>query len=81
VARILLTCHTYTRIHAVRGYDFAHLVKVYVWLEQIKDMPEMEKRFRHYFGEGAFPTRMTATTAFIDGDCMVMIDGVAYRGP
>jgi hypothetical protein len=23
---------------------------------------------------------MTATTAFIDDDCMLMIDGIAYRG-
>jgi 2-iminobutanoate/2-iminopropanoate deaminase len=58
----------------------AHLVKVYVWLRNIKDLPEMEKRFRNYFAEGAFPARMTATTAFIDADCMCMIDGVAYRG-
>jgi len=58
----------------------AHLVKVYVWLKHIEDLPEMEKRFRNHFAEGAFPARMTATTAFIDDDCMVMIDGLAYRG-
>jgi 2-iminobutanoate/2-iminopropanoate deaminase len=58
----------------------AHLDKVYVWLEQIEDLPEMEKSLRNSFGEGAFPARITATTAFIDDDCMLIIDGVAYRG-
>ena len=56
------------------------LVKVNVWLREIGDLPEMEKRFRSYFVEDAYPARMTATTAFIDDDCMLMIDGIAYRG-
>jgi 2-iminobutanoate/2-iminopropanoate deaminase len=56
------------------------LVKVNVWLHEIGDLPEMEKRFRSYFVEDAYPARMTATTAFIDDDCMLMIDGIAYRG-
>ena len=54
------------------------LVKVNVWLENIKDLPEMEKRFRDHFEEAGFPARMTATTAFIDDDCLLMIEGVAY---
>jgi 2-iminobutanoate/2-iminopropanoate deaminase len=56
------------------------LVKVNVWLRAIGDLPEMEKRFRSYFAEDAFPARMTSTTLFIDEDCMLMIDGIAYRG-
>ncbi|MFN2129158.1 MAG: RidA family protein [Anaerolineae bacterium] len=56
------------------------LVKVNVWLREIGNLPEMEKRFRSYFVEDAYPARMTATTAFIDDDCMLMIDGIAYRG-
>jgi 2-iminobutanoate/2-iminopropanoate deaminase len=55
------------------------LVKVNVWLRDIEDLLEMEKRFFHYFGENQFPARMTSTTQFIDSDCLVMIDGVAYR--
>lgn len=49
-----------------------------VWLKGIKDLPEMEKLFRNHFEEGRFPARMTATTEFIDADCLIMIDGVAY---
>jgi 2-iminobutanoate/2-iminopropanoate deaminase len=56
-----------------------NLVKVNVWLKNIKDLPEMEKIFGEYFPEDSFPARMTATTEFIDADCLVMIDGIAYR--
>jgi len=56
-----------------------HLVKVNVWLKNIKDLPEMEKRFHNYFEKGDFPARMTSTTEFIDDDCLLMIDGIAYR--
>ena len=40
----------------------------------------MEKAFEKYFDKGKFPARMTATTEFIDTDCLVMVDGVAYLG-
>jgi 2-iminobutanoate/2-iminopropanoate deaminase len=56
------------------------VVKVNVWLKDIKDLPEMEKLFSGYFEKDRFPARMTATTEFIDADCLLMIDGVAYRG-
>jgi 2-iminobutanoate/2-iminopropanoate deaminase len=55
-------------------------VKVNVWLKNIKDLPEMEKAFTRYFSKDSFPARMTATTEFIDDDCLLMIDGVAYAG-
>ena len=54
------------------------LVKVNVWLKNIKDLPIMEKRFNNYFEKDKFPARMTSTTEFIDNDCLIMIDGVAY---
>jgi 2-iminobutanoate/2-iminopropanoate deaminase len=56
------------------------VVKVNVWLKNVKDLPEMEKLFTEYFAKDRFPARMTATTEFIDDDCLLMIDGVAYRG-
>ena len=62
------------------GLTLADLVKVNVWLKEIKDLPQMERFFRDHFEEDCFPARMTATTEFIDADCLVMIDGVAY-GP
>ena len=55
-----------------------NFVKVSVWLKNINDLPEMEKLFNNYFGEGKFPARMTSTTEFIDADCLLMIDGIAY---
>ncbi len=67
--------------HTLAEFDLtlADLVKVNVWLRRIEDLPVMEKRFGNYFAEDDFPARMTATTEFIDSDCLLMIDGVAYR--
>jgi len=61
------------------GLSFENLVKVNVWLKHIQDLPEMEKRFNAYFAKDHFPARMTATTEFIDADCLIMIEGIAYR--
>lgn len=55
------------------------IVKVHVYLKSIGDLPEMEKVFFDYFAEDSFPARMTTTTEFIDSDCLLMIDGIAYR--
>jgi 2-iminobutanoate/2-iminopropanoate deaminase len=57
----------------------ADLVHVNVRLKNIQDLPQMEKRFTHYFAAGHFPARMTTTTQFVDADCLVMIDGIACR--
>jgi 2-iminobutanoate/2-iminopropanoate deaminase len=62
------------------GLNLAHLVKVNVWLKHIEDLPEMEKIFCNYFEKDKYPARMTATTQFIDENCLIMIDGIAYRG-
>jgi 2-iminobutanoate/2-iminopropanoate deaminase len=60
------------------GLTLANLVKVNVWLKDIEDLPEMEQLFRNHFERDQFPARMTSTTEFIDEDCLLMIDGVAY---
>jgi len=57
----------------------ANLVKVYVWLNNIENVPEMEKRFRNYFKKDKYPVRTGGTTEFIDDDCLFMINGVACR--
>jgi 2-iminobutanoate/2-iminopropanoate deaminase len=62
------------------GLPLASIVKVNVWLKEIGDLPEMEKLFADHFEQGCYPARMTATTQFIDADCLVMIDGIAWRG-
>jgi 2-iminobutanoate/2-iminopropanoate deaminase len=58
----------------------ADIVKVTVWLKNIDDVRIYEKLFQQYFEKDKFPARMGATTEFIDKDCLVMIDGTAYRG-
>ena len=60
------------------GMSLDDLVKVNVWLKDIADLPAMERLFNNYFGKDGFPARMTATTEFIDADCLFMIDGIAY---
>lgn len=55
-------------------------VKVNVYLKNIKDLPEMEQVFCDYFEKDAFPARMTSTTEFFDSDCLMMMDGIAYKG-
>jgi len=57
----------------------AHLVKVNVWLKHIEDVRVYEQLFRNYFEKDNFPVRMGSTTEFIDDDCLLMIDGIAYR--
>jgi len=63
-------------------FDLAleNLVKVHVWLKHIENLPEMEERFRDFFRIDKYPARMTSTTEFIDVDCLLMIDGIAFRG-
>jgi 2-iminobutanoate/2-iminopropanoate deaminase len=57
----------------------ADLVKVNVWLKNIDDVRVYEKLFTKYFEKDKYPARMGATTEFFDKDCLLMIDGVAYR--
>ena len=57
----------------------ADLIKVNVWLKHVEDIRVYEKLFRNYFEKDKFPARMGSTTRFIDDDCLVMIDGIAYR--
>jgi 2-iminobutanoate/2-iminopropanoate deaminase len=56
-----------------------NLVKVNVWLKNIEDVRIYENLFRNYFQKDKYPARMGATTEFIDEDCLLMIDGVAYK--
>ncbi len=58
----------------------AHLVKINVWLKNIEDVRVYEKLFRDYFEKDKYPARMGATTKFVDDDCLLMIEGIAYRG-
>jgi len=56
------------------------IVKINVWLKHVEDLPAMEKLVADYFPKDGYPARMTATTAFIDDDCLLMLEGTAYDG-
>lgn len=58
----------------------SNVVKVNVYLKNIQDLPEMEQVFCEFFEKDKFPARMTSTTEFYDCDCLIMIDGIAFRG-
>ena len=78
---------TRTCLEAVRGTleraggGLSSLVQVTMW---VRELPSDEVRaawdvFGELLGDGP-PARMTATTAFFDPRCRVMLDGVAYVG-
>jgi 2-iminobutanoate/2-iminopropanoate deaminase len=56
-----------------------NLVKVNIWIKNIEDVRVYEQLFRNYFEKDKYPARMGATTEFVDDDCLLMIDGIAYR--
>jgi 2-iminobutanoate/2-iminopropanoate deaminase len=58
---------------------FKYLQKTLAEFGLTQDLPEMEQQFCNYFENDRFPARMTATTEFIDDDCLLMIEGIAYR--
>lgn len=62
------------------GLTLEALVKINVWLKNIQDIRIYEKLFNDYFEKDKFPARMGASTEFVDDDCLVMIEGIAYRG-
>jgi 2-iminobutanoate/2-iminopropanoate deaminase len=68
--------------HTLEKFDLplSNLVKIQVWLKDIRDLPQMEELVRNYFEEGQYPARMTSTTQFIDEERLVMVEGVAFRG-
>jgi 2-iminobutanoate/2-iminopropanoate deaminase len=62
------------------GLSLTNLVKVNVWLRDIDNLNTMEEGFKDYFEKDQFPARMTSTTEFVDHDCLLMIEGIAYSG-
>ena len=62
------------------GAALENLVQVNLYLRDIEDFRRARDVFYEYFEHG-FPARMATTTAFVDGACLCMLDGVAYLGP
>ena len=61
------------------GEDMNDMVQINLYLRFIEDFDKARKVFNEYFDEGHFPARMTTTTNFIDGHCLCMVDGTAYK--
>jgi len=54
------------------------VVKTTVYLRDLAGFHEMRETYRRQFSDG-YPARMTATTEFLDDECLVMIEAVAYK--
>jgi 2-iminobutanoate/2-iminopropanoate deaminase len=68
------------RTLAAAGSRVEDIVQTTVYLRTLDDFHAMREAFRAQFKPGAYPTRMTATSEFLDPPCKVMIVAVAYRG-
>jgi 2-iminobutanoate/2-iminopropanoate deaminase len=66
------------RVLVTAGATLDDIVKITVYLRDIKDFSKMREVYRQQFTRG-YPARMTATSDFIDDECLVMIDVIAYR--
>ena len=60
------------------GADLDDVVNTTVYLRHLQYFQGMREVYREYFTDG-YPARMTATTDFIEDDCLVMIVAVAYK--
>jgi 2-iminobutanoate/2-iminopropanoate deaminase len=60
------------------GVTLNDVVKTTVYLKNIDDFKSMRDIYRDYFSDG-YPARMTATTEFIEDDCLIQVVAVAYK--
>ncbi|MFN2181390.1 MAG: RidA family protein [Candidatus Promineifilaceae bacterium] len=61
------------------GASLEDVVKVTVYLKDMRDFEDMRDVYRGIF-KGGFPARMTATTRFVDPRCRIQIEAIAYKG-
>jgi len=61
------------------GATLNDMVQINLYLKNLDDFDGARKVFYEYFDKDNFPARMTSKTEFLDGDCLCMIDGVAYK--
>jgi len=60
------------------GATLSDVVKTTVYLKNIDDFRKMREVYRRQF-TGGYPARMTLTTEFIEPECLIMIEAVAYK--
>ncbi len=64
---------------AAAGATLNDMVYIHLYLYDLSDFEGAIEVFHEYFDKGCFPARMTSTSEFLDGECLCMIDGVAYK--
>ena len=60
------------------GASFDDVVKTTVLLKDANDFKKMEEVYGRYFS-GGFPARTTILSDFLDLNCLIQIDMVAYK--
>lgn len=60
------------------GASFSDIVKINLYLRDIKDFRQARDVFPEFFTDG-FPARMTTTTDFFSPQCLCMLDAIAYK--
>lgn len=64
---------------ATAGATLDDMVQIHLYLYDLSDFDKAIEVFNEYFNEGCFPARMTSTSEFLHKECLVQIDGVAYK--
>ena len=55
------------------------VIQMTVWLKQKEDFRSMRDIYRGFFIKERYPARMTAFTEFLNEDCLIMIEAIAYN--
>ena len=61
------------------GSSLDDIVQITVWLKNKEDFKAMRDTYRGFFRKGYYPARMTAFTEFLNEDCLIMIEVIAYH--
>ena len=64
---------------AAAGATLDDMVQIHLYLYDLSDFDGAIEVFNEYFDEGCFPARMTTTSKFLNKECLVQIDGIAYK--
>jgi 2-iminobutanoate/2-iminopropanoate deaminase len=60
------------------GASLNDVIKTTVLLKRAEDFPKMNAVYRRQFTEG-YPARVTITSDFVDPQCLIQIEAVAYK--
>jgi 2-iminobutanoate/2-iminopropanoate deaminase len=60
------------------GVTLDDVVKTTVYLKQARDFPAMKDVYRRQFTDG-YPARSGLITEFLDPECLIQIEAVAYK--